>query len=283
VIMTQTHVGRFRPSLHSRSEQPAVQRVTRFTNDYAHLRPLFCDMAGLPEGDRRRSALRDRLIIGHLPLTRHIARRFARRGAALSDLEQVAALGLINAVDRFDPGRGCEFVAFAVPTMTGEVRRWFRDCGWSVRVPRGLKELETSISTTACHLIQELGRAPRPSEIAARLGIGVSEVIEGLQVHNAYRCQSLDEQLGTEPSNESPHAGALGVLDPGVALVEDWAALAPLLDALAERERRIVLLRFFGNRTQTQIAQEIGISQMHVSRLLTATLKGLRQALTVDS
>src|SRR6185437_12021428 len=217
--MTQTYVSRFRPSLPSTSERSAALRVTRFTNEYAHLRPLFCDMAALPEGHRRRSTLRNRLIIEHLPLARQIARRFARWGEPRRDLEQAAALGLINAVDRFDPDRGCEFVAFAVPTITGEVRRWFRDCAWSMRVPRRLKELNTSISVAACQLSQELGRAPRPSEIAARLDIAVSEVIEGLQVHNAYRCLSLDEPLSTETSDESTHAGALGELDPGVALV----------------------------------------------------------------
>lgn len=281
--MTQTHVGRFRPALQRRSERPPALRVTRSTNEYAHLRPLFCDMAGLPEGHRRRSALRERLIIEHLPLARNIAWRFARLGGPQRDLEQAAAIGLINAVDRFDPDRGCEFAAFAVPTITGEVRRWFRDYAWSMRVPRRLKELDASIRTAACQLSQELGRAPRPSEIATRLDIAVSEVIEGLQVHNAYRCQSLDEPLGTETSDESPHASALGELDPGVALVEDWATLSPLLDALAERERRIVLLRFFETMTQTQIAQEIGISQMHVSRLLTATLEELRRALSADT
>jgi RNA polymerase sigma-B factor len=240
-------------------------------------------MARLPEGHSRRSRLRDRLIIEHLPLARHIARRFARRGEPRQDLEQVATLGLIGAVDRFDPERGCEFLAFAVPTITGEVLRWFRDRGWSMRVPRRLKELDSSISTAVGLLSQELCRAPRPSEIAARLDIAVSEVIEGLQVHDAYRCLSLDEPLGTEPEDGSLYASALSEPDPGVALVEDREALGPLLDALAERERKIVLLRFFGNMTQTQIAQEIGISQMHVSRLLTATLKRLRQAMTADT
>jgi RNA polymerase sigma-B factor len=274
--MTQTHVARLSPSLHSESER-------RSTNEYARLSLLFMDMARLPEGHRRRSGLRDRLIIEHLPLAQHIAWRFVRRGEPRRDLEQVATVGLINAVDRFDPDRGCEFLAFAVPTITGEVQRWFRDRAWSMRVPRRLKELDRSISTAVGQLSQELCRAPRPSEIAAWLDIAVAEVIEGLQVHNAHRCVSLDEPLSTEPSDGSLHASTLGELDPGVALVEDWATLSPLLDALAERERRIVLLRFFGNMTQTQIAQEVGVSQMHVSRLLAATLKGLRLALTADT
>jgi len=202
--MTQTYVSRFRPSLPSTSERSAALRVTRFTNEYAHLRPLFCDMAALPEGHRRRSTLRNRLIIEHLPLARQIARRFARWGEPRRDLEQAAALGLINAVDRFDPDRGCEFVAFAVPTITGEVRRWFRDCAWSMRVPRRLKELNTSISTAACQLSQELGRAPRPSEIAARLDIAVSEVIEGLQVHNATAASRSTSRSARKPRTSRP-------------------------------------------------------------------------------
>jgi len=240
-------------------------------------------MARLPEGDRRRFGLRDRLILGHLPLARHIARRYARRGEPLQDLEQVATLGLIRAVDRFNPDRGTAFLAFAVPTITGELQRWFRDRAWSMRVSRRLKELDVSISSTVSRLSQELCRAPRPSEIAARLEIAVSEVIEGLQVHDAYRCLSLDEPFGAGPADGSLRAGALGELDPGVALVEDREVLGPLLDALAERKRKIVILRFFGNMTQTQIALEIGISQMHVSRLLTAILGELRQALTADT
>jgi RNA polymerase sigma-B factor len=272
-----------RPSSHGGAGRPSAPRVARPANDYTHLGPLFADLARLPEGHRRRSGLRDRLIIEHLPIARHVARRFARRGELLPDLEQVATLGLINAVDRFDPDRGCEFLAFAVPTITGEVMRWFRDRMWSMRVPRRLKDLERSIGTCIGQLSQELCRAPRPSEIAARLDVAVSEVIEGLQVHEVYSCLSLDEPIGPAPGDGYVRTDALGELDPGVALVEDREALGPLLNALADRERRVVLLRFFGNLTQKQIAQEVGISQMHVSRLLTATLEGMRQALTADT
>jgi RNA polymerase sigma-B factor len=282
--MTQTELAPSSAPFRTRCgqlPQAAVPRQRRPVNEYAHLAPLFTDLARLPEGHRR-AAVRDRLITELLPVARHIARRFVGRGEPLQDLEQVTVLGLIRAVDRFDPDRGPDFLAFAVPTITGEVRRWFRDRTWSMRVPRRLKELDASISTAVGQLSQELCRAPRPSEIAIRLEIAVSDVIDGLQVHDAYRCRSLDEPLGTEPEDEPLHLDTLGELDPGVALVEDREALGPLLDSLAERERRIVLLRFFGDMTQSQIAREIGISQMHVSRLLTATLKKMRSAMTGD-
>ena len=167
------------------------------------------------------------------------------------------------------------------PTLIFYESKTSRSQNWPFK--KKLKDLDASVNTAVGRLGQELCRTPRPSEIAAWLDIPVSEVIEGLQVHNAYRCVSLNEPLGTEPSGESPHASTFGELDPGVALVEDRNTLGPLLDALSEREQRIVLLRFFGNMTQTQIAQEIGVSQMHVSRLLTATLKRLRQALTAET
>jgi RNA polymerase sigma-B factor len=271
------------PAPLSGSERTSGYGATRSPNEYAHLSRLFADLARLPEGHRHRAALRQQLIIEHLPLARRIARRFARWGEPRQDLEQVATLGLISAVDRFDPDRGYEFLAFAVPTITGEVMRWFRDGAWTIRVPRRLKDLERSISAAVGPLSQELCRAPRPSEIAARLDIALSEVIEGLEVRDAYHCLSLDEPLGPGPEDGYSRANTLGELDPGVAHVEDWEALRPLLDALADRERRILLLRFFGNMTQTQIAREIGVSQMQVSRLLTATLEGLRRALTADA
>nr|WP_239028963.1 SigB/SigF/SigG family RNA polymerase sigma factor [Pseudonocardia acidicola] len=242
-------------------------------------------MAALPEGDPRRTALREQLITGHLPVARHVARRYAHRGEALQDLEQVATLGLIQAVDRFEPDRGPDFLSFAVPTISGEVLRYFRDRAWVIRVPRRLKDLQVAIYGVVGPMGQELGRSPRPREIAARLGIDVEDVVDGLQVHHAYHCFSLDEPAGTEPgaSGVTRFGAALGRPDPGVALVENRQALGPLLEALPDRERTIVLLRFFGEMTQTQIAREIGISQMHVSRLLTATLTRLRRALTAGT
>ena len=265
--------------------RPSRPRERRHPPEYAHLNPLFAELAELPPGHRGAAALRERLIAGYLPLARHIARRYVHRGEPIQDLEQVATIGLIEAVDRFDPNRGPDFLTFAVPTISGEVRRWYRDRTWLMRVPRRLKELDAAIFDAVGRLSQELGRAPRPSEIATRLDVTAEDVIEGLQVHGAYRCLSLDEPAGPESGTDraSDSVAALGRLDPGVALVEDRETLLPLLEALGERERKIVLLRFFGEMTQTQIAREIGISQMHVSRLLTATLRSLRRAMTAEA
>ncbi|MGH8917301.1 MAG: SigB/SigF/SigG family RNA polymerase sigma factor, partial [Actinomycetes bacterium] len=192
------------------------------------------------------------------------------------DLVQVATVGLINAVDRFEPDRGCDFLSFAVPTITGEVRRYFRDYGWSTRVPRRLKDLHIAIRGTLAELSQQLGRAPRPSEIAVRLNLPVAEVIEALRAGGAYRSSSLDEMLGS--GEGSATLGELiGGLDGDLALIDDREALRPLLAELAPRERTILVMRFFREMTQTQIAEQVGISQMHVSRLLRQTLEHLRE------
>jgi RNA polymerase sigma-B factor len=273
-----------RESCVAERRSPAREQRRR-TDQYAHLAPLFAELARLPEGDRRSAALREQLIIEHLPVARHIAQRYAHRRELLQDLEQVATVGLIHAVDRFNPELGHEFLTFAVPTINGEVQRWFRDRMWVVRVPRRLKELHVAITGAVAALSQELGRAPSSTEIATRLDVPVADVVDGLQVRNAYRCLSLDEPAGTgaKPGRAPRFAAAMGNLDPGVALVENRESLIPLIDALSERERRIVLMRFFGDMTQSQIAREVGVSQMHVSRLLTATLARLRRAMTVDT
>ena len=237
-------------------------------SDYAHLTPLFAEMAALPPDHPDRAALRGKLVTGYLPVVQHIARRFAGRGEPVDDLEQAGTVGLLNAVDRFEPDRGIDFLSYAVPTITGEVRRHFRDRTWSMRVPRRLKDLQSSINSTVSQLSQELNRAPRPSEIAARLGISPEEVVEGLDAQQAYRSTSLADTLGTA--------------DAELDKVEYRQTLAPLLDELPERERTILVLRFFGNMTQTQIADRVGISQMHVSRLLAQTVAGLRRKLLSD-
>ncbi|MCY7342291.1 MAG: SigB/SigF/SigG family RNA polymerase sigma factor [Pseudonocardia sp.] len=242
-------------------------------SDYAHLAPLFDDLVSLPPDAPCRAALRAELVTGHLPVARNIARRFAGRGEPLDDLEQAATVGLLGAVDRFDPERGIDFLSFAVPTITGEVRRHFRDRTWSMRVPRRLKDLQSTINGAVGPLSQELGRAPRPSEIAARLGLSTDEVVEGLDAQQAYRSTSLDELVA---GGDTTLTDTLGTIDAELAEVEYRETLAPLLAELPERERSIVLLRFFGNLTQTQIADRVGISQMHVSRLLSQTMAALR-------
>jgi RNA polymerase sigma-B factor len=246
----------------------------RGSAEYAHLAPLFDELGALPEGHPDREVLRRKLVTGHLPVVQHIARRFANRGEPVDDLEQAGTVGLINAVDRFSPDRGVDFLSYAVPTITGEVRRHFRDRTWSMRVPRRLKEMQSAINSAVGPLSQELGRAPKPSEIAARLGMPTEEVLEGLDAQQAYRGPSLDELVS---GADTPLSDTLGVADAELDKVEYRQTLAPLLDELPARERTILVLRFFGNKTQTQIADEVGISQMHVSRLLARTLAQLRE------
>jgi RNA polymerase sigma-B factor len=251
------------------------------SDDYQHLTPLFQEFASLDEDDPRRSELRDRLVTGHLPLAEHIAQRFSGRGVAKEDLVQVARVGLINAVDRFDPARGSDFLSFAVPTVMGEVRRHFRDTGWVIRVPRRLKELHLSINNASTQLSQRLGRAPTPSEIAEHLGLTPEEVYEGLEAGNAYHSMSLDEVLSADTENLAL-GDTLGEEDAALAGVENHETLQPLVRQLPERERTILALRFVHNMTQTQIAERVGISQMHVSRLLARTLKKLRDGLVEE-
>jgi RNA polymerase sigma-B factor len=249
--------------------------------EYEHLVPLLAEYAELAPDDPRREAMRDRLVTGYLPVAQHIARRFSHRGEPLDDLVQVATVGLINAVDRFQPDRGSDFFSFAIPTISGEVRRHFRDQGWSMRVPRRLKDMHVSINSVVAELSQGLGRAPKPSEIAARLGVPTAEVLEGLEAAQAYRSSSLDEMLSSEEGGATL-GELLGEADAELDRVEYQQALEPLLSELPQRERTILMLRFFGNMTQTQIADRVGISQMHVSRLLAQTLVRLRQRLEAD-
>jgi RNA polymerase sigma-B factor len=255
---------------------PSVSSVGTEHGEYAHLVPLQRRFAELDDSDPERHRLREQLISGYLPVAEHIARRFTGRGEPHDDLVQVATVGLINAVDRFEPARGSDFFSFAVPTITGEVRRYFRDHGWSTRVPRRLKDLHIAIRAAQTELSQQLGRAPRPSEIADRLGLPISEVIEGLQAGEAYRSTSLDEMLGSG-DGKATLGEFIGGLDSELDLIDDREALRPLLAQLAPRERTILALRFFRQLTQTQIAEQVGISQMHVSRVLRQTLAFLQE------
>lgn len=244
--------------------------------EYAPLVAVQRRYAQLGAEDPDRQQLREQLIIGYLPVAEHIAHRYAGRGEPRDDLVQVATVGLIKAVDRFDPERGSDFFSFAIPTITGELRRYFRDHGWSTGVPRRLKDLHVAIRGTLGELSQQLGRAPRPSEIADRLGLPISEVIEGLHAGDAYRSASLDEVLGS--GNTTATLGELiGGVDAELNLIDDRALLGSLLAELTPRQRTILELRFFRHLTQTQIAEHVGVSQMHVSRLLRQTLAFLHQ------
>lgn len=250
------------------------------TSEYGHLAPLLAELAALPPEHPERPALRAKLVTGYLPVVQHIARRFGGRGEPTDDLEQAGTVGLLNAVDRFEPDRGVDFLSYAVPTITGEIRRHFRDRTWSMRVPRRLKDLQGTIASAVGPLSQELGRAPRPTEIAQRLGLGVEEVLEGLDAQQAYRSSSLDELVA---GADTALSDTLGRMDSELDQVEYRESIGPLLDELPARERTIVLLRFFGNQTQTQIADRVGISQMHVSRLLAQTLERLRRKMVDES
>jgi RNA polymerase sigma-B factor len=254
------------------------------TGEYDYLEPLQRAYAVTAADDPERIRLREELVIGYLPVARNIARRYHGRGEPLDDLEQVAAVGLLKAIERFDPDHGHHFLSFAVPTITGEIRRHFRDRTWSMRMPRRLKELHGSVNQISGELSARLGRAPRPSEIAARLGVHTEEVLEALQASQAYRAQSLDAVLSHDDSSgDGPSLrGTLGVFDSRVEQFIDSHSLAPHLEALPRREREILLMRFYDNMTQSQIGARMGISQMHVSRLLSTTLARLRDAVDHD-
>jgi RNA polymerase sigma-B factor len=243
-------------------------------------RDAFARLRTLPEGPAR-SEVRADLVALHLPLVEHLARRFRNRGEPLDDLVQVGTIGLIKAVDRFDSERGVEFSTFATPTIVGEIKRWFRDKGWSIRVPRRLQEMRLSLVAATGDLTQELGRSPTVAELAHRLSVDADAVLEGLESANAYSTVSLDAR---DPAAlDGPSAGdLLGGDDEALATVEFRESLRPLLAALAPRERRIVMLRFFRQMTQTQIAADLGMSQMHVSRLLARSLATLRDGLTAE-
>ncbi|MCX5204304.1 RNA polymerase sigma factor SigF [Streptomyces sp. NBC_00237] len=248
--------------------------------DRSGARLLFIELRELADGSPEKAELRNRLVRMHLPLVEHLARRFRNRGEPLDDLTQVATIGLIKSVDRFDPERGVEFSTYATPTVVGEIKRHFRDKGWAVRVPRRLQELRLSLTSATAELSQQHGRSPTVHELAERLAISEEEVLEGLESANAYSTLSLDVP---DTDDESPAvADTLGSEDVALEGVEYRESLKPLLEDLPPREKKILLLRFFGNMTQSQIAQEVGISQMHVSRLLARTLAQLREKLLVE-
>jgi RNA polymerase sigma-B factor len=252
---------------------------------YEHLAPLFAERGRLTDDDPRRDLLRAELITGYRPVAQHIARKYGYRGENPDDLEQVATLGLVLAVDRFEHDRGIDFLSFAVPTITGEVLRHFRDRAATIRLPRRLREVQGRIHDAAAELGQQLGRAARPSEIAAALGVGVEVVLDGLAAHGAGHTFSLDEPArdGDGHTDVRTRFGVvLGRVEPEFDLVEYRESLEPLLAQLPERERTILVLRFFGGLTQTEIGERIGLSQMHVSRLLSRTLALLRRRLTAD-
>lgn len=218
---------------------------------------------------------RDQLVEMYRPLAEYLARRFYGRGEPLDDLIQVASIGLIKAVDRFDLERGVKFSTYATATIVGELKRHFRDKGWALRVPRRLQESGLKVGRAVTDLSQDLGRAPTVREIAQRTDLSEEEVLEAMETAHAYTTASLDAPTDEEGATSLQK---LGVEDETYDLLESWTSLAPALRELPSRERRILYLRFFRGLTQTQIAEELEISQMHVSRLLSRTLRQLREA-----
>jgi RNA polymerase sigma-B factor len=262
-------------------EPPPLPRSEHSTPDRTQARELFERLTVLPADDPERARIRATLVEAHLPLVEYLARRFRNRGEWLDDLTQVATIGLIKSIDRFDLERGVEFSTYATPTIVGEIKRHFRDKGWAVRVPRRLQELKLSLTKAIGELAQREGRAPTVSELATHLQMSEEEVLEGLESANAYSTVSLDAPDSGDEDAPAV-ADSLGMIDDALEGVEYRESLKPLLERLPPREKKILLLRFFGNMTQSQIAAELGISQMHVSRLLARTLAQLREGLTVD-
>ncbi|MGH8884741.1 MAG: RNA polymerase sigma factor SigF [Egibacteraceae bacterium] len=221
---------------------------------------------------------RDALATLHLPLVEYLAKRFKDRGEPLDDLIQVGSVGLLKAIDRFDLSRGVEFSTYATPTIVGEIKRYFRDKGWAIRVPRRLQELSLRLTKVVAQLTQDLGRAPTVNEMARYASVSEEEVLEALESGQAYSTMSLDAPSGDE--DDAPtRLDRIGGEDLRLDNLEHFASLAPLIQQLPERERAILYLRFFGGKTQSQIAEQVGISQMHVSRLLGRILSFLRESI----
>jgi RNA polymerase sigma-B factor len=244
-----------------------------------HATHLLEALAHTPPENPGHTRLREDTIHAWLPLAKHLAQRFHGRGEPLDDLTQIATVGLIKAIDRYNPTYGNDFTAYAIPTIIGEIKRHFRDRTWDIRVPRRLQELKLDITEATTTLAQQLGRQPTITDIAQHLHRPTTDILEGLAGARAYSAISLQTLIGTGP-DATELGDLLGHDDHDLSLTELRATLTPALHTLAPREQKIIILRFFANLTQTQIAEHIGISQMHVSRLLTKSLNTLREHLT---
>ncbi|HEY2222072.1 SigB/SigF/SigG family RNA polymerase sigma factor [Actinomycetospora sp.] len=245
------------------------------TSAYDQYAPLLDELSTCSSDDPRRDELTRRLVDAYRPVAHNIARRFSRRGESVDDLEQVASIGLLHALRRYDPTQGRDFMSYAVPTMMGEVRRHFRDAAWTIRTPRGVKDRYLQVGAASTTLSQQLGRAPTATELSEHLGVDREEVIEAISAHHSYRPESLDSTL--TQGTDTTMADVLGADDPDLDHVEARALVRDLVGTLPERERRILVLRFIHEQTQSEIAAQLGISQMHVSRLLSQTLDRLRE------
>jgi RNA polymerase sigma-B factor len=242
---------------------------------------LLAELAGLAVDDPNRARLRARIIEWYLPMTVYLARRFGGRGELLDDLAQVAAVGLIKAVDRFDPARGVEFASYAIPTILGEIKRHFRDTTWAVRVPRHLQELKLKMPAATEELLQTLRRVPTAAELAERLGISRRDMASAQLSANGYRPFSIDR--GSSSRSDLRPEDWLGGPDPELDAVDNRTTLRVMLARLPIREQRILAMRFEADMSQAQIAAAIGISQMHVSRLLVKSLARLHEDLISEA
>ena len=228
--------------------------------------------------ERGDQAARDALVVRFLPLATKLARRYHRANEPLDDLVQVASVGLLKAIERFDPARGTAFSSFAVPTIAGELKRHFRDKGWAVRVPRELQELALRVDGASDRLFHELGRAPTASEIADDLGVTIEQVFEAHEAAAAYRADSLDRPSSDDDQDATRIIDTLGTQDPGYRHAEQSATLESMMSVLGDREREILRLRFQEDLSQSQIGERMGLSQMHISRLLRRAVARLREA-----
>jgi RNA polymerase sigma-B factor len=249
-----------------RQERPAGER-SRSDEDLERLATLAAD-------DPERAVLRCRVVEAHLPLVRYLAQRYRDLGEPLDDLVQVGTIGLIKAVDRYDPSRGVALVGYATPTILGEIKRHFRDRAWAVRVPRRLQELQNAMTCSRAELTQRLGRPPTVPELARSLTVSEDVVLQALEAQRAYTAVPLDR-----PDSADLLDSAFVGLDPALEKVLDRESLRPLLTRLPRRQRQILALRYLRGLSQSEIALEVGISQMHVSRLLARTVDELRQGL----
>jgi RNA polymerase sigma-B factor len=243
---------------------------------------LLGELKSIPDDDPRREEIRSELVRMHLPIARGIARRYAQYDEPIEDVQQAAVLGLVKAINRYDAVRGERFLAYAGPTMTGEVKRHFRDRTWLLRMPRRLQELRLAMRDARRDFLRDHDRAPTVPEIAQILEITEEEAVEVIGTFDAYRPMSLDMPVGNEDDSET-FGDLIGEVDTALDDVVDHIAVRPLLERLPERERMILLYRFYGNKTQTEIAELMNLSQMHVSRLISRTLAGLHNELLKDA
>ena len=230
-------------------------------------------------GDR---AAQEALVNRFLPLARQLARRYGRSSEPLEDLVQVASLGLLKAIDRFDPTRATAFSSFAVPTILGELKRHFRDKGWSLRVPRDLQELAVRVERVTDALESELGRSPTPDEIARRIGVSTERVLDAREAFAAYRAVSLDRPRDDAEAGDNL-VDVIGVEDPGYYLADEAATVERLMSVLSDRDREVLRLRFAEDLTQSEIGARVGVSQMHISRLIRDAVGQLREVATPDA